>query len=39
MLWAKFLALAAFLAVGRSLFLLEDVEVEELGSPSVPVNR
>src|ERR1035437_1842748 len=39
MLRAKLHALAAFLAVGRSLFLLEDVEVEELGSPPVPVNR
>src|SRR5664279_4665845 len=39
MLRAKFLALAAFLALGRSLFLLEDMEVEELCGPPVPVNR
>ena len=38
MLRAKLLALAAFFAVGRSLFRLEDVEVEEIGSPTVPVN-
>src|ERR1017187_10573995 len=39
MLRAKLLALAAFLAVGRSLFLLEEVEVEKLRSAPVPVNR
>ena len=32
-------ALAAFLAVACSLFLLENVVVEELGGPTIPVDR
>src|ERR1019366_8164425 len=39
MLRATFHALAAFLAVGGSLVLFEDVEVEETGRRAIPVNR